>query len=96
MPVATGGVKFEWAEAKHLSNREKYDLDFVSIQDMFDGRPLEAFDSLRGGETRTLSIGVLDGVAYAVVTTLRADRIRIISARRASSDERDEYRAVHG
>ena len=89
-------MEFEWDEAKRLSNIEKHKIDFLEIKALFDGRPLRAFDSLRGGETRTLSIGVLDGVAYAVVTTLRADRIRIISARRASSDERDEYRAVHG
>lgn len=89
-------MEFEWDEAKRLSNIEKHEIDFLEIQTLFDGRPLRAFDSLWGGETRTLSIGVLDGVAYGVVATVRGNRIRIISARRASSDERDEYRAVYG
>ena len=97
--MGRGAVEFEWNEAKRLSNIEKHDLDFLKIKALFDGRPLKAIDSLRGGETRTLSIGMLDDIVYAVVTTPRADRIRIISARRAkraSSDERDEYRAAHG
>ena len=89
-------MEFEWDEAKRLSNIEKHEIDFLDMQDMFDGRPLKAFDSSRGGETRTLSIGVLDDVIYTVVTTRRGDRTRIISARRASNGERDEYRAVHG
>ena len=89
-------MEFEWDEAKRLSNIEKHDIDFLKIKALFDGRPLKAINSVRDGEAQTLSIGMLDDVVYAVVTTLRADRIRIISARRASSDERDEYRAAHG
>jgi uncharacterized DUF497 family protein len=45
------------------------------------------------GETREIVIGAVEGIVLIVTFTMRDDRTRIISARRAN---RDEVKKYHG
>jgi uncharacterized protein len=55
---------------------------------------LEEDDTRRNyGERRTKAIREAKGIVVSVVYTWRGDRRRLISARRARSDERKEYQA---
>jgi uncharacterized protein len=94
--MGRGGVEFEWDEAKRESNIGKHGIDFRDVRPLFDGRSVLRYESHRAGEQRTLSVGQVDTVIYAVASTLRDGRVRIISARRASQDERRAYREIYG
>ena len=85
---------FEWDEAKSRRTFEARGFDFAHAARVFadEGR-LERLDTRRAyGETRYQTIGAVDGRTYLVVFTRRADRTRIISARRAHDHEDRAYR----
>ena len=87
-------MKFEWDEQKNLSNTQKHGIDFVAATSIFDDpHRLEEDATQPGqGETRIKTIGMMDGLlVVTVVSTNRKNRIRIISARRASKEERKRY-----
>ena len=87
--------EFEWDEAKRLSNIDKHDIDFAAVRQLFDGRPVLTFQSTYDAESRNLTIGMLDRQLVTVVWAWRAANIRLISARRASDEERRRYRQLH-
>jgi uncharacterized DUF497 family protein len=90
-------MRFEWDEAKRLSNIGKHAIDFARARRVFDGRPCLTLKSPRAGEDRSLSIAILDGVMVSVVWTARDDEtVRIISARRARDAEERKYRQLYG
>ena len=89
-------MEFEWDEAKRLSNVAKHGIDFRDVRPLFDGRPVAQLDSIRGGEWRVVTIGEVAEGIITVVSTDRGRRRRLISARRASRDERREYRQILG
>ena len=62
---------------------------------LFDGRPVATFQSKYEAESRYLTIGMLDQQLVTVVWTWRESFIRLISARRASNEERWRYRQLH-
>ncbi len=82
----------EWDEKKRLSNIAKHAIDFADAAQVFDG-PIRVREERRRdyGEDRFSALGEADGRLLYVVYTRRSDRIRIISARRAGRDEREEY-----
>ena len=79
--------RFEWDHAKNRSNIEKHGVDFRGasrvFQDLDHFERLALVDEIR--EIRRIAIGSDGFDVLAVVCTDRADRIRIISARRASN-----------
>lgn len=85
------GDGFEWDENKRRANLEKHGIAFEQAVGIFDG-PVLTLASPRAGETRWLAIGEVSGCVIVVVYTRRGRRFRIISARRAHRNERDEYR----
>lgn len=53
---------------------------------------LERIDILEAyGEERSLAVGMVRGELLAIVYTERGERIRLISARRATKHEQDDY-----
>ncbi len=84
---------FEWDDAKATENRRRHRVSFeeatLAICDPF---AIEALDT-RGayGEERTILVGMSQGQLLTVVSTGRDDRIRIISARKATKHEQDNY-----
>lgn len=79
--------------AKNAANLAKHGIGFRDAVRIFEGPVLEKIDSRRHyGEERVAAIGVAMGLELYVVYTKRADKRRIISARRANRDEREAYR----
>jgi uncharacterized DUF497 family protein len=89
-------MEFEWDEAKRQSNLAKHAIDFVRAELLFDGRPVVTTPSPYPGEERSLTTGIVDGLAITVIWTRRDGATRIISARRARDAETRTHRALHG
>ena len=89
-------MDFEWDEAKSDANVTKHGIGFEEAIGIFAGPILRRIDSRRDyGEVRVLATGARDDEVWTIVYTIRGDRRRIISARRASRVERRAYRASY-
>ena len=86
-------MKFEWDENKNKSNLEKHGVDFSQAKDVFnDENNIETPDNRKDyGEKRFKIVGRAIDLILSVIFTNRGATIRIISARAASSKERDHY-----
>ena len=82
----------EWDPKKAASNFRKHRVRFAdSVVVLEDARAITLRD-LEEDEERWVSIGSDSiGRMVVVVYTIRAHRIRIISARRATRQERNQY-----
>ena len=83
--------EFEWDAEKARTNVAKHGIDFEDAIDVFYG-PIILRRSDRIQEERWIAVGSLGQRLVAVVFALRANTIRIISARRARKNEEREYR----
>ena len=81
---------FEWDESKREANLAKHHIDFQDAERVFDGPVFEKIESRRG-EDRVVAIGSMEGIEIVVVYVMRGKRRRIISARRAHRNERQDY-----
>jgi uncharacterized protein len=81
---------FGWDPAKRDWTIRERGIDFDEVRFIFDG-PTVVYRSDRKGETRYVVFGFLDGREVAIVCTFRGDLCWIISARRASRNERKKY-----
>ena len=81
-------MRLTWSEAKRKANLKDHALDFVDVPRVFEG-PTFTFEDDRFdyGEQRFVTLGLLKGVPVSIVHTETADRIRIISFRRATKHE---------
>jgi uncharacterized DUF497 family protein len=90
-------LEFEWDEEKAAENKRKHGLSFeqatLAFRDLFS---VEWRDAREEQEDRIILLGVGLGQIMNVVYTERGDRIRIISARRATKDEKDQYYHQNG
>jgi uncharacterized DUF497 family protein len=89
-------MDFEWDETKRLRTLRERGLDFRDARQLFDGRPLYSYPSLRFGEDRVVSIGLLERRLIAAVWMERNGARRIISMRRARDAEERKFRALYG
>ncbi|RXS94490.1 BrnT family toxin [Silvibacterium dinghuense] len=85
--------EYEWDTEKALRNLHKHGVPFpVAVEVFADPARIEMIDDSDAyGETRWLVIGWADQTVLVVVYTLRGDRWRIISARKANAHERESY-----
>jgi uncharacterized protein len=81
---------FEWDESKRRSNLAKHGIDFQDALRVFEAPVFEKANRSHG-EARILAVGLIEGVEIVVVYVIRGKRRRIISARRAHRDERQDY-----
>jgi uncharacterized DUF497 family protein len=85
---------FEWDEEKAKSNYRKHGIEFQEAVRVFaDAFAVEGYDlmSPEYGEDRYLIIGMASGQLLTVVYTERQGTIRLISARKSSRREHDNY-----
>ena len=84
---------FEWDEVKAAENYAKHGVSFETAIKVFrDPFGIERLDDRQDyGEERFILIGTAEEVVITVVYTERNDRARIISARRATRHEQDDY-----
>lgn len=87
------GIEFEWDEEKAISNLNKHSISFETACEVFFDPFLHPVDE-RGnaGEIREAVIGLTMGWELLfVVYQERETRIRLISARWATNQERQNY-----
>lgn len=84
---------FVWDERKREANLEKHGLDFRDAQYVYSNPTKYTKNVLRHHKLRHLDIAVGEfaGKLLTLVYTKRGADIRVISFRRASEGERDEY-----
>ena len=82
---------FEWDNVKCRRNIEKHGIDFDEATEVFYG-PVLLRRSDKKSEERWIAAGETEQRILAVVFTLRGQKIRIISARRARRNEERAYR----
>ena len=85
-------MKYEWDNSKRLNNIKKHGVDFVDATPVFDDARAITIEDDHTEEQRWVTIG-MDAAGYVLVViyTHRDDNIRIISARKANSIERNFY-----
>jgi uncharacterized DUF497 family protein len=85
-------VCFEWDYLKAARNLQKHDVDFADAVTALDDAPAISIREETSAEERfvTLSTDAL-GRLLVVVYTWRGDRIRVISARKATPREGRQY-----
>ncbi len=87
-------LEFEWHKAKGEANFQRHGVSFDLAKTVFkDPFAIERLDDREEhGEERFVIIGAAEGrVLLFVAYTEREERIRIISARRATQNEQDDY-----
>ena len=84
---------FEWDDAKAAINWFRHGVRFETAREVFkDAFAIEWTDARHGDrEERFITVGVVDNHLLFVCYTLRAERVRIISARQAEPRERRRY-----
>ena len=89
-------ITVEWDERKNRQNIEKHGISFRRAATIFNGRVLQWDDNRKDyGEERRIAIGRTANRIVQVVYTLRHGNLRIISARKATKDERRKYLLVY-
>jgi uncharacterized DUF497 family protein len=85
-------MRYQWDRNKALSNLNKHGIDFADAVSVFsDELAITIFED-RFEEERFITIGIdLLNRILVVVYTMRDDEIRLISARKASKNERLQY-----
>lgn len=85
---------FQWDAGNLLKNWERHDVSDGESEQVFFNEPLLLFPDLRHSrqEDRYLALGRTDADRLLIVVfTVRADLIRVISARDMNRKERREY-----
>jgi uncharacterized protein len=85
-------VEFEWDPAKARENEQVHGIKFAVAAGVFANPYLTREDPEAEGEQRFAALG-LDGLGrlLVVVYTYRENKIRLISARKATRKEEKEY-----
>ncbi|MFP4693704.1 MAG: BrnT family toxin [Halothece sp.] len=85
-------MKYQWDNNKATTNLAKHGIDFADTVSVFsDDLAITIFDD-RFDEERYITIGMdVLGRVLVVVYTLRQNKIRLISARKATRKEKQQY-----
>lgn len=78
---------FEFDASKSESNRAKHGIDFVLAQSLWNDPMLLEVPAKTDDEPRFLVIGQIDGKHWSAVITYRGSNVRLISVRRARTEE---------
>ncbi len=92
-------MQVEWDEEKALTNIDKHGIDFCDAMRIWDGPVIDpAGERFVGEEYRPTALGTIDedDLIIAVVYTVRNGVVRLISARRARRNERQDYQDSFG
>jgi uncharacterized DUF497 family protein len=92
-------IKFEWDTAKATSNKKKHGISFEEARSVFyDEFAVQFFDEDNYiSENRFLMLGFSDEARLLIVCHCERDEgniIRIISARKATKNERLYYQGI--
>ena len=92
-------IKFEWDENKNQTNQKKHGISFEEAKEVFFDDDAILFDDPEHskGEERFLIIGLIQKEKICIVSHCYRDKentIRIISARKATKNEKKIYTEV--
>lgn len=84
-------MDFGFDSARSTANAHKHGIDFVAAQAIWNDPdrleiPARSFD-----EPRLQVIGRIEAAIWSAFVTLRGERVRIISVRRARDEEKNAY-----
>lgn len=84
-------MEFEYDNKKSEINKEKHGIDFLEAQRLWDDPDLVEIPAKTIDEARFLVVGMISGKYWSGIITYRDNTIRIISVRRARSEEVEIY-----
>ena len=85
-------MQYEWDENKRIANLERHNVDFTEAAEFEWDTAIETIDDRYDyGETRWVTIGFINKKLHVMVYTIRRNKIRIISLRKANRREGDYY-----
>ena len=85
-------MEIEFDHEKDRINREKHGVGLDSGGLILMGRSVQWSSSQKGhGEIRRVAVGLLEGIEFTCVFTMRGEVARIISVRRSRHEERDRF-----
>ena len=84
-------MEFEYDPRKSESNKAKHGIDFEEAQFLWDDPDSIGFPAKSTDEERYALLAMLKGRLWVAFFTYRKGTIRIISARRARTNERQLY-----
>lgn len=85
-------MAYQWNRDKAAANFRKHGIDFADAVSIFSDDLAITIPDERFDEERFVTIGVdAFGRVLVVVYTMRDDEIRIVSARKATRQERQQY-----
>jgi len=82
---------FEFDPFKSKRNQKKHGIDFIEAQALWEDPDLLEIPARTVDEKRFLVIGKIAETYWSSVITYRGDKIRLISVRRARSEEIEIY-----
>ena len=84
-------MEFEFDPHKSQSNQQKHSIDFTEAQQLWIDVDRVEIPARTEDEARFLVIGKIKGKHWSAVITYREERVRIISVRRARTEEVEIY-----
>lgn len=89
-------MEFEWDPNKAANNFSKHGVRFAEAATVFEDEAALTMSDDEPDEERFVALGIGSmGRVLVVVYTTRGDRIRIVSARKATRQERSQYESKH-
>ena len=93
--IISNDGRFEWDDEKNRKNKQKHKIGFEDVVSVFDDPSFVTdYDGEHssGIDERFMGIGILKGVLVVTIFfTFRGNRTRLISARKATSQEKEVY-----
>jgi len=84
-------MEFEYDPNKSIINKQKHGIDFEEVKNLWlDPQRIE-IEAKTVGELRKLLISELSDEIWSVIFTMREEKLRIISARKARKNEKEIY-----
>lgn len=84
-------MNFAYDPAKSLANLKKHGIDFIGAQALWSDPDRIEIPARSLDEPRIQVIGRIGDLEWSAFITVRGDRIRIISVRRARDEEKAAY-----
>jgi uncharacterized DUF497 family protein len=84
-------MPFEYDLGKSAANQRKHGIDFERAQALWDDPRAVGAPTRTGDEPRFIVVGMIGAKHWTAICTMRGERVRIISVRRARKDEVRHY-----
>jgi len=84
-------MDFEFDGKKSQSNKQKHGVDFNVAKKLWEDPKRVIIPTRHVEEKRHLIIGIIDDKLWSAIYTIRKNIIRIISVRRARTNEKEIY-----